>query len=254
VPVIRQKAILFHRINGYLVVVLMLFSHAGALMIVRRAFGGGLDTQAAVGLLVIITTISFATAIYNIKKLQIDQHRAWMLRAMFYMGTMCVEPDPGSQTLTDLSITTRIILIIAALIISNIGSYYTTLTCGEIDYIQRDDPEYLAIAYPECTPGNESLHIAVKTSFSDGRPEQIGASMRMTFGMGLWLALFLHAVGVEIYLSLTPRESERLRQVSYERQLEAGAKNPGSAGLVVERFGDAEPWVPLQRSEERTKS
>lgn len=58
------------------------------------------------------------------------------------------------------------------------------------------------------------------------------------------LALFLHAVCVEIYLRLTPRESERLRQVSYERQLERGFKDPGSAGLVVERFGDAYPWVP----------
>lgn len=33
-------------------------------------------------------------------------------------------------------------------------------------------------------------------------------------------------------LHLTPKESERLRQVSYQRQLEAGFKNPGHAGLV----------------------
>jgi hypothetical protein len=34
-------------------------------------------------------------------------------------------------------------------------------------------------------------------------------------------------------LHLTPRESERLRQVSYDRQVEAGFKNPGHAGLVA---------------------
>jgi hypothetical protein len=45
-------------------------------------------------------------------------------------------------------------------------------------------------------------------------------------------------------LNLTPREAERLRNVSYQRQLEAGMKNPGSAGLTVDRFGDSEPWVP----------
>ena len=45
-------------------------------------------------------------------------------------------------------------------------------------------------------------------------------------------------------LRLTPRETARLRQISYTRQLAAGFKYPGSAGLVVERFGDAEPWVP----------
>jgi hypothetical protein len=44
-------------------------------------------------------------------------------------------------------------------------------------------------------------------------------------------------------LKLTPRETQRLRQVSYEKQLEAGMKNPGSAGLTVERFGDADPWI-----------
>jgi hypothetical protein len=44
-------------------------------------------------------------------------------------------------------------------------------------------------------------------------------------------------------LKLTPRETQRLRQVSYEKQLEAGMKNPGSAGFTVERFGDADPWV-----------
>lgn len=45
-------------------------------------------------------------------------------------------------------------------------------------------------------------------------------------------------------LKLTPAESERLRNVSYQRQLEAGMKNPGRAGLTVDRFGDSEKWSP----------
>jgi uncharacterized membrane protein len=84
VPVIRHKALLFHRINGYLTIVLVFISNVGALMIARRAFGGGVETQAAVGSLVILTTVSVAMAYYSIKRLQIEQHRAWMLRAMFY--------------------------------------------------------------------------------------------------------------------------------------------------------------------------
>ena len=86
VPVIRHKFLIFHRINGYVVSLLTLVSNVGALMICRHSFGGGLDTQSAVGLLVILTTSSIGMAYYNIKRLQIDQHRAWMLRAMFYMG------------------------------------------------------------------------------------------------------------------------------------------------------------------------
>lgn len=45
-------------------------------------------------------------------------------------------------------------------------------------------------------------------------------------------------------LRLTPMEHERLRNISYTRQLEAGMPNPGSAGLTADRFGDAKKWVP----------
>ena len=54
-------------------------------MIARHAFGGTLATQAGVGLLVIATTLGLSMAYYNIKRLQIEQHRAWMLRTFFYV-------------------------------------------------------------------------------------------------------------------------------------------------------------------------
>jgi hypothetical protein len=44
-------------------------------------------------------------------------------------------------------------------------------------------------------------------------------------------------------LSLTRGETARLRQYSYERQLEAGFKNPGHAGITFDRMRD-ERWVP----------
>jgi hypothetical protein len=81
VPVIRHKLIIFHRINGYLIILLSLVATAGVLMIARFSFGGALDTQIAAGLASIIFIGSEAIALYNIKKLQIEQHRAWMLRA-----------------------------------------------------------------------------------------------------------------------------------------------------------------------------
>lgn len=85
VPAIRHKFRLFHRINGYLVVLLVLVSHAGAIMIAKVAFGGTLATQMWVGTLAIVTTLALVLAWVNIKRLQIDQHRAWMLRAWFYV-------------------------------------------------------------------------------------------------------------------------------------------------------------------------
>jgi hypothetical protein len=88
-PIIRHKFLIFHRINGYIVILLVFVSNAGALMIAKRAFGGTLLTQMGVGVLAIMITISISMAYYNIKRLQIDQHRAWMLRTMFYMGMTC---------------------------------------------------------------------------------------------------------------------------------------------------------------------
>jgi hypothetical protein len=52
-----------------------------------------------------------------------------------------------------------------------------------------------------------------------------------------------------LQLRLTPAEAERLRNVSYQRQLEAGMKHPGRAGLTADRIGDSPPWVPQDQPE-----
>ncbi len=59
----------------------------------------------------------------------------------------------------------------------------------------------------------------------------------------------IHVIGVEVYLNLTPKEAGRLRQVSYEKQVEAGFKNPGFAGWTVDQWGDAEHWKPAKADE-----
>lgn len=230
IPIIRHKLLLFHRINGYTIILLVLVSNVGALMICRRSFGGTLETQAGVGTLVILSTTSICLAYYNIKRLQIDQHRAWMLRAMFYLGTI---------------ITLRLIMFLSALVISQLKSYDTIRPCGEILFMYDNKTEAKQ-HYPQCSNSNSTTDdlVVVHADFNSGRVEQIGASLGVSFGMAMWLALIMHLVGVEIYLALTPRESNRLRQVSYERQLEQGLKNPGSAGLTSDRWGDAEPWRP----------
>jgi hypothetical protein len=55
-------------------------------MIACIAFGGGLETQTGIGFLSIITLVSLAISYISIKRLRIDQHRAWMLRAWFYVS------------------------------------------------------------------------------------------------------------------------------------------------------------------------
>ena len=54
-------------------------------MILEKTFGGSLAMQAAGGLVTLMFLSSLGIAYYNIKRLQIEQHRAWMLRAWFYV-------------------------------------------------------------------------------------------------------------------------------------------------------------------------
>ncbi|KZP25076.1 hypothetical protein FIBSPDRAFT_918616 [Athelia psychrophila] len=234
-PVIRHKVTLYHRMAGYVIVTLVLVANAGAFIIAPHSFGGALTTQAGVGLLAILSTVGVFLAIYNIKRMQIDQHRKWMLRTWFYMGSI---------------ITLRLIMIITALIISEIpGAAYQTTPCPEIVSIYGSaDAAYHF--YPACEPANAALNprnIVVVAANFNGNPVEIGAALGVAFPMAMWLAIFMHVVGVELYIMLTPREHERLRQVSWERQMARGYRNPGSAGLVLEMVGDMDPWTPEPR-------
>jgi hypothetical protein len=239
VPVIRHKLLIFHRINGYVITILFFTSMAGVFMITRHAVGGSPNTQAAIGTLATVTIISISLAYYNIKRLQIDQHRAWMIRTWVYAGSI---------------ISVRLIMMAANKVVYAMKDYYDVVACDVIfnDYAilgipDAGNPTYLL--YPQCATGNGTAdgRITVHADPTAG-PETAAAAFQLTFGMSVWVALIIHAIGVEIYLNLTPAETERLRVVSYQRQLEAGFQNPGSAGLTVDRFGDAPRWHPSHQN------
>ncbi|PVI06195.1 hypothetical protein DM02DRAFT_515161 [Periconia macrospinosa] len=210
IPIIRYKAILFHRINGYLSILLVLLGIAGALMIARHSVGGSLDVQAAIGLMGIVVVIELGLAWWNIKRLRIDRHRAFMIRAWALLGA---------------PITTRLILFIAAQIITSMNMVYLVRPCAQIEYM-LESTEMLVELYSECASyANGSMpeqQAIVEAGFNDGRPDQIGAALGGAFGMSIWLAMALHAACAEIYLQCTPKEAVRLREVSHQRRLEAG--------------------------------
>ncbi|KAK3073826.1 hypothetical protein LTR53_004233 [Teratosphaeriaceae sp. CCFEE 6253] len=235
VPIIRHKALLFHRLNGYAVILLSLVSSAGVLIILPHAFGGDFAAQTWGGAMVLSTTLAYLLAYVNIKLLQIEQHRAWMLRAWAYFSTI---------------VTIRMIQFSAGAIISLLGTWHVQRPCAQINSIWG--PHNTLRAYPGCAAyydGTEpDQRVVVTAGFPNGSPVEISAALGLTFGAAGWVAWWLHAIMIEVYLRLTPAESERLRQVSYERQLARGCTRPGYAGLVAERFGDAHPYVPLARS------
>ncbi|KAJ8114981.1 hypothetical protein OPT61_g3265 [Boeremia exigua] len=228
VPVIRHRFIIVHRVNGYLVLVLAYLGLISAFMILRRAFGGGLDVQLWGGVAGTMSAVSLGLSYYNVKKLQIEEHRKWMLRAWAYLGTI---------------ITMRLIFVIMAAVISKYGDYYQPRECGQIQFLVKSQEE-LSIRYPECSRNASSNALTlVRANFSSSAPEEATVALGISFGSAAWLALTIHAVLVELYINLTPAEHHRLRKISYQRQLEAGVMKAGNAGFTAQRCGDSDPWM-----------
>jgi len=85
-PFVRRRAMGVHRVAGRIANALSVVGTASALAIARNAFGGGFDAQTVVGFVAILFLGSLLLAMVSIKRLQIEQHRAWMLRAWFYVS------------------------------------------------------------------------------------------------------------------------------------------------------------------------
>lgn len=141
------------------------------------------------------------------------------------------------------------------------------MSCEEIEFVHTHNSKNITgslarygMKYPACVSGNPEAttdgRVAVHAAFgNDARGgEEVAAAFQLSFGMAMWVAFFLHTVGVEIYIALTPKENERLRRISYEKQMERGFANPGSAGLTVDRWGDSDPWVPPKQETAQVKS
>ena len=233
VPAIRHKALLYHRMAGYTAITLMFVANAGAVIMSQEIHGGTIEIRALVGIVALMTTGGLVIAVYNIKKQQLDQHRAWMLRSWFWLGFI---------------VTLRILqgIMISILGVWPWARYDTPMPCDQILFVMRQNASRVYETYPACAPANIGLLTNGMTLVTTDPSTDIGlvACLYATFIAAGSLALLMHAVGIEIYLSLTPREAQRLREISYERQLERGMRYPGSAGLVTERLGDADPWRP----------
>ena len=99
-------------------------------------------------------------------------------------------------------ITIRLIMFISATLITSILAYTTTRPCAQIDFTLGK--ERTLQAYPACSAfysGTNALQrVLVEPGFKDGNPMQIAAALGITFGTAGWLALWIHAVLIEVYV------------------------------------------------------
>ncbi|KAK4223908.1 hypothetical protein QBC38DRAFT_424544 [Podospora fimiseda] len=230
IPRIRKgELIFFHRINGYIILMLCMVSAVGVGLLAPNVMGGDLVSQMAMGVLGVCFVWSLGLAWWNIRRKQIEEHRAWMLRGWFYAGSI---------------VSMRLIMMI---LIRIMGSNRTVIMpCAKIAYYFGGSQKATLAQYPECATyfSGEDTHkaLGIRADFY-GEMMNSMAAWTLSFGPALWLAFIMHAIGVEIYLHLTLAEANRLRNVSYQLQKEAGMKRPGRMGLTADRLGYAERWV-----------
>jgi hypothetical protein len=57
-------------------------------------------------------------------------------------------------------------------------------------------------SYPECTQAGRdpaNVHVAIRAAVN-GDKFGLGSSVRVTWGMAMWVAIVIHVLGVEIYV------------------------------------------------------
>lgn len=95
-------------------------------------------------------------------------------------------------------------MIISAQIISVAVNFWSVQNCAKLlDVI--GDAQALVEQYPSCSSlvndGNLKAIAAVNANFG-GSAVELMSAMNVSFGMAGWLATSLHAIGVEVYVSL----------------------------------------------------
>jgi hypothetical protein len=200
IPGIRRRAMLFHRINGYVALFLVTLGTLGGTIVARRAFGGELNAQS--GYYILSSLIVGCAAMGLANKHETRKHRKWMLRTVTFVAA---------------PITTRLIMFAARQIITDVGTYYSVWRCDEI--MSVIDAQTVSAKFPQClqtdtNPGN--INVAVHAATGADRLS-FASSVRATFGMALWLAMMIHLICVEFYIRKTESENQHRRGYVLER-------------------------------------
>lgn len=89
------------------------------------------------------------------------------------------------------------------MLMSNKG-HYAVWSCAKIAATISKDMD-LVLAYPACASYADGSNLdqvsAVLADMGGASAANAGAALNVNFGMALWLAFAVHAVGVEVYVS-----------------------------------------------------
>lgn len=220
IPAIRQRAVLFHRINGYIVLVLTMIAVVGGLLASPGSFGGEPTWQAVIWVVGVMVFTGLVLAMVNIKRLQIEQHRAWMLRTWAWVSTMLqyskiLDATTNRHSTHDKAfstITMRIIQIFVAGLISGRG-HVASRPCAQVGSDGVVPIFVLEQRFSGCATyftGKDPHQTVIVNADYYGLPMEINVALSLAAGVSAFLALFLHSIAVEIYVSSSVFHQEGL--------------------------------------------
>lgn len=133
------------------------------------------------------------------------------------MQCMRESPSADQDSQAGSIITLRLIQFTCVVIISRIGTYYVARPCEQVAGTIGDTNRTIEL-YPDCAAyfsgANPDQHTVVHADLLNATSAaEAGAAVSMPFGMALWLALAIHAIGIELYVGVwhCPSELERER-------------------------------------------
>ncbi|KAF8343000.1 uncharacterized protein EI90DRAFT_3031025 [Cantharellus anzutake] len=177
-PAVLKNYISLHRLNGYITLLL-----TG----INVATGW---TQLMFYVLGLLTLISATLGMIYVR--DIRQHRKWMLRMTSMLGVI---------------VSGRVIMLAARAIITNIGTFYALFNCEEIQALIHSVSSYPAcVAAQQANTNFSSVYVGIHASMHGDKVNR-GAVARLASPVGLWTALIIHIIGVEIYIRLTEKQN-----------------------------------------------
>ncbi|KAG7441505.1 uncharacterized protein BT62DRAFT_937018 [Guyanagaster necrorhizus] len=206
IPAIRRRAILLHRMNGYFVLLCLIPANVSGGIAGYRSFGGEINAQSAYYTLGIAVVLCFSAGLFNVKS-NTREHRRWMIRGVIIFSC---------------AITTRIIVVVARLVVTDIGNYHAIFRCDDLLSVLTD-LSTVSQQYPSCVADGVDISKTYVAVVADARGGSLGfgSSTRVTQGMALWYAMLTHGVMCEIYLHMTQDANYVRREFVLEPRLDS---------------------------------
>ncbi|KAI1302780.1 hypothetical protein F5Y03DRAFT_385352 [Xylaria venustula] len=203
IPTIRRNAIRFHRFIGRIAIILSVIGTAVVFILLPRSFGGGIGIFTIGSFLALAFLWALLMAYSSVKRHQIEEHRAWMIRAWFWGG--CI-------------ITQRVIQIASLKLASGEPPLYM-MPCDKIDSMLHERTLSL---YPKCASfySGENKYQTVPVQATLNHPTsaaEAAAALDSKFGVSILLAFLIHMIGMEVYLKITARKDHSRRRSPHDR-------------------------------------